>query len=125
MGELEMAEKGKENQNGHEQKRDLIHNIIAHMEHLMDIFEIGIAVIVAFGFLASVYPLLRELPLLGSMSNGTTAYRHFLESALDLVIGIEFIKMPIKHTPAVSWKCSCSHFPDIWCWRAAMLWRTC
>ena len=94
-----MAEKGKENQNGHEQKGDLIHNIIAHMEHLMDIFEIGIAVIVAFGFLASVYPLLRELPLLGSMSNGTTAYRHFLESALDLVIGIEFIKMLIKHTP--------------------------
>ena len=41
-----MAEKGKENQNGHEQKGDLIHNIIAHMEHLMDIFEIGIAVIV-------------------------------------------------------------------------------
>ena len=94
-----MAEKGKENQNGHEQKGDLIHNIIAHMEHLMDIFEIGIAVIVAFGFLASVYPLLRELPLLGSMSNGTMAYRHFLESALDLVIGIEFIKMLIKHTP--------------------------
>ena len=98
-GDFEMSENGKEHKNGHEQKGDLIHNIIGHMEHLMDIFEIGIAIIVAFGFLASVYPLLRELPMLGSMSNGTTAYRHFLESALDLVIGIEFIKMLIKHTP--------------------------
>jgi hypothetical protein len=65
----------------------------------MDIFEIGIAIIVAFGFIISVYPLVRELPLLGSMSQGTVSYRHFLESALDLVIGIEFIKMLIKHTP--------------------------
>lgn len=65
----------------------------------MDIFEIGIAIIVAFGFIISVYPLVRELPLLGSMSQGTMSYRHFLESALDLVIGIEFIKMLIKHTP--------------------------
>ena len=53
----------------------------------------------AFGFIISVYPLVRELPLLGSMSQGTVSYRHFLESALDLVIGIEFIKMLIKHTP--------------------------
>ena len=60
-----MSENGKEHKNGHEQKGDLIHNIIGHMEHLMDIFEIGIAIIVAFGFLASVYPLLRELPMLG------------------------------------------------------------
>ena len=65
----------------------------------MDIFEIGIAIIVAFGFIISVYPLVQELPLLGSMSQGTVSYRHFLESALDLVIGIEFIKMLIKHTP--------------------------
>lgn len=78
---------------------DRIHRLTAYLEHLMDIFEIGIAIIVALGFCASVYPLVRELPLLGSLSSGTTAYRHFLESALDLVIGIEFIKMLIKHTP--------------------------
>lgn len=80
-------------------KGDMIHNVIAHLEHLMDIFEIGIAVIVAIGFIFSVVPLIRELPLLASISSGTTEYRHFLESALDLVIGIEFIKMLIKHTP--------------------------
>ena len=83
----------------HETAGDKIHRITAYLEHLMDIFEIGIAIIVAFGFIVSVYPLVRELPLLGSMSQGTVSYRHFLESALDLVIGIEFIKMLIKHTP--------------------------
>ncbi len=90
---------GNAKSSGHEEKGDWIHFLTAHIEHLMDIFEIGIAVVVAFGFIFSVYPLMRELPLLGSMSTGTTAYRHFLESALDLVIGIEFIKMLIKHTP--------------------------
>lgn len=90
---------GKEELNAHEGNGDLIHMITAHIEHLMDIFEIGIAIVVAFGFIVSIYPLMRELPLLGSMSTGTTSYRHFLESALDLVIGIEFIKMLIKHTP--------------------------
>ena len=83
----------------HEPKGDKVHFITAHLEHLMDIFEIGIAVIVAFGFIISVFPLLKELPLLASMSTGTESYRHFLENALDLVIGIEFIKMLIKHTP--------------------------
>lgn len=83
----------------HETKGDNIHRITAYLEHLMDIFEIGLAIIAAFGFIISVYPLVRELPLLGSMSQGTVSYRHFLENALDLVIGIEFIKMLIKHTP--------------------------
>ena len=86
-------------ENEHEPKGDRIHFITANLEHLMDIFEICIAIIVAFGFIISVFPLLKELPLLGSMSTGTESYRHFLENALDLVIGIEFIKMLIKHTP--------------------------
>ena len=86
-------------ENEHEPKGDRIHFITANLEHLMDIFEICIAIIVAFGFIVSVVPLLKELPLLGSMSTGTESYRHFLENALDLVIGIEFIKMLIKHTP--------------------------
>ena len=83
----------------HDNKEDMIHQIAAYMEHLMDIFEIGIALIVAVGFIVSVYPLVRELPLLGSLSTGTEEFRHFLENALNLVIGIEFIKMLIKHTP--------------------------
>ena len=83
----------------HNEKGDRVHKITGYLEHLMDIFEIGIAIIVAVGFIASVVLLVTEIPLLLSHSAGTEAYRHFLESALDLVIGIEFIKMLIKHTP--------------------------
>ena len=83
----------------HNEKGDRVHKITGYLEHLMDIFEIGIAITVAVGFIASVVLLVTEIPLLLSHSAGTEAYRHFLESALDLVIGIEFIKMLIKHTP--------------------------
>jgi hypothetical protein len=82
-----------------ETQGDRAHRITGYLEHLMDIFEIGIAIIVAVGFIMSVVPLVTNIPLLMSNSEGTAAYRHFLESALDLVIGIEFIKMLIKHTP--------------------------
>jgi hypothetical protein len=82
-----------------ETQGDRAHRISGYLEHLMDVFEIGIAIIVAVGFIMSVVPLVTNIPLLMSHSEGTAAYRHFLESALDLVIGIEFIKMLIKHTP--------------------------
>ena len=78
---------------------DWIHIVIGHMEHLMDLFEIALAFIVAFGFVVSVIPLLKEVPHLMSHSSGTAECHEFLENTLTLVIGIEFIKMLIKHTP--------------------------
>lgn len=78
---------------------DWIHKVIGHMEHLMDLFEIALAFIVAFGFVVSVIPLLKEIPHLISHSSGTAEFHEFLENTLTLVIGIEFIKMLIKHTP--------------------------
>ena len=97
------------NKNGHNGKKgrqtqphgegDWIHIVIGHMEHLMDLFEIALAFIVAFGFVVSVIPLLKEMPHLMSHSSGTAEFHEFLENTLTLVIGIEFIKMLIKHTP--------------------------
>ena len=97
------------NKNGHNGKKgkqtqthgegDWIHKVIGHMEHLMDLFEIALAFIVAFGFVVSVIPLLKEVPHLMSHSSGTAEFHEFLENTLTLVIGIEFIKMLIKHTP--------------------------
>ena len=78
---------------------DWIHKVIGHMEHLMDLFEIALAFIVAFGFVISVIPLLKEMPHLMSHSSGTAEFHEFLENTLTLVIGIECIKMLIKHTP--------------------------
>ena len=91
------GKKGKQTQTYGE--GDWIHIVIGHMEHLMDLFEIALAFIVAFGFVVSVIPLLKEVPHLMSHSSGTAEFHEFLENTLTLVIGIEFIKMLIKHTP--------------------------
>ena len=91
------GKKGKQTQTHGE--GDWIHIVIGHMEHLMDLFEIALAFIVAFGFVVSVIPLLKEMPHLMSHSSGTAEFHEFLENTLTLVIGIEFIKMLIKHTP--------------------------
>ena len=91
------GKKGKQTQTHGE--GDWIHIVIGHMEHLMDLFEIALAFIVAFGFVVSVIPLLKEVPHLMSHSSGTAEFHEFLENTLTLVIGIEFIKMLIKHTP--------------------------
>ena len=87
---------GGENNNG---RGDWIHVVIGHMEHLMDLFEVALAFIVAFGFILSVIPLLKQIPHLASYTTGTEEFHEFLENTLTLVIGIEFIKMLIKHTP--------------------------
>ena len=94
-----MAGKGKHGEQNNVQQGDWIHRMIAHMEHLMDLFEIALAFIVAFLFVVSVIPLLKEIPHLMSLSTGTREFHEFLENTLTLVIGIEFIKMLIKHTP--------------------------
>ncbi len=91
-----MVDHNKEHKGG----GDRIHRVTAHMEHLMDLFEIALAVICAVGFILGVIPLFKELPVIASLSTGTEEFRHFLEHVLDLVIGIEFIKMLIKHTPS-------------------------
>ncbi len=52
------------------------------LELVTEIFEIAVAVIVLVGFVLSVMPIVRDMPAL-----------------LNLVIGIEFIRMLIKHTP--------------------------
>ena len=94
-----MADKKHHAEQNSIQQGDWIHRVIAHMEHLMDLFEIALAFIVAFGFVVSVIPLLKEIPHLMSFSTGTREFHEFLENTLTLVIGIEFIKMLIKHTP--------------------------
>ncbi len=54
--------------------------------------------IVLVALLLSVAPLLQLLP--GLLTHGNSVeVREFLERALDIVIGIEFIKMLAKHSP--------------------------
>lgn len=63
--------------------------------------EIFIAGLVLAGLLFSAVPLIRWMPGLLNYDNDVEI-RTFLERALDIVIGIEFIKMLTKHSPGSS-----------------------
>ena len=65
------------------------------------LLEILLSGLVLIGLLLSMVPLLQWMP--GLLFDGNDAeIRTFLERALDIVIGIEFIKMLAKHSPGSS-----------------------
>lgn len=62
------------------------------------LLEVALSALVLIGLLISVVPLLQWMP--GLLFDGNEVEVHtFLERALDIVIGIEFIKMLAKHSP--------------------------
>ena len=62
------------------------------------LLEVSLSGIVLIGLLLSIVPLLQWMP--GLIVDGNDVEVHvFLERALDIVIGIEFIKMLAKHSP--------------------------
>lgn len=73
-------------------------NLANLMEIVTEILELTVAVIVLVGFVISVIPLVKDMPGLLDNSNNYS-FHVFLEHAFNLVIGIEFIRMLIKHTP--------------------------
>ena len=62
------------------------------------LLEVVLSAIVLVALLLSIVPLLELMP--GLLTHGDSVeVREFLERALDIVIGIEFIKMLAKHSP--------------------------
>lgn len=75
--------------------RTSLRNRIIQASSLLEVLLSGLVLI---GLLLSVVPLIRWMP--GLLFDGNDAeIRTFLERALDIVIGIEFIKMLAKHSP--------------------------
>lgn len=68
------------------------------MEIVTEVLELTVAVIVLVGFVINVIPFIKDMPSLLDNSNDYT-FHIFLEHAFNLVIGIEFIRMLIRHTP--------------------------
>lgn len=63
--------------------------------------EVLLSGLVLVGLVFSAIPLIRWMP--GLLVDGNnTEIRTFLERSLDIVIGIEFIKMLAKHSPGSS-----------------------
>ena len=78
--------------------RTALRNFIIQSSTLLEILLSGLVLI---GLLLSIVPLLQWMP--GLLVDGNEVeIRTFLERALDIVIGIEFIKMLAKHSPGSS-----------------------
>ena len=78
--------------------RTSLRNRIIQASSLLEVLLSGLVLI---GLLFRVVPLIRWMP--GLLFDGNEAeIRTFLERSLDIVIGIEFIKMLAKHSPGSS-----------------------
>ena len=78
--------------------RTSLRNRIIQASSLLEVLLSGLVLV---GLLLSVVPLIRWMP--GLLFDGNEAeIRTFLERSLDIVIGIEFIKMLAKHSPGSS-----------------------
>ena len=75
-----------------------LRNFIIQSSTLLDISLSGLVLI---GLLISIVPLIQWMPGL-FIDGNDVEIRTFLERALDIVIGIEFIKMLAKHSPGSS-----------------------
>ena len=79
-------------------RRTELRNRIIQASSLLEILLAGLVLI---GLLFSAVPLIRWMP--GLLIDGNEVeIRTFLERSLDIVIGIEFIKMLAKHSPGSS-----------------------
>ena len=78
-----------------ERVKRIFRDQIAEAAGLLEVFLSGIVLV---GLLLSIVPLLQWMPGLIVDGNDVEVY-DFLTRALDIVIGIEFIKMLAKHSP--------------------------
>ena len=100
--------------------RTQLRNRIIQASSLLEILLSGLVLI---GLLLSAVPLIKWMP--GLLFDGNEVeIRIFLERSLDIVIGIEFIKMLAKHSPgsslevllyAIARHLVVGHGPDLHC----------
>ena len=75
-----------------------LRNRIIQASSLLEVLLSGLVLV---GLVFSAVPLIRWMP--GLLVDGNdTEIRTFLERSLDIVIGVEFIKMLAKHSPGSS-----------------------
>lgn len=69
---------------------------------LAGFIEIAVSILILIGILLASVSLVKEMGLLGGNLLTVDTFERFLGHALALVIGLEFIKMLIKHTPGAA-----------------------
>lgn len=82
----------------HNQEERLKHAFRDQIAEAASLLEVFVSVLVLIGLVISTVPLLQWMP--GLLVDGNEVeFTGFLEQALNLVIGVEFIKMLAKHSP--------------------------
>ena len=80
--------------NGEERVKRIFRDQLAELAGLL---EVGISLLVVVALMLAVVPLIKMLPGL-LVDTNEVEISLFLQRALDIVIGIEFIKMLAKHS---------------------------
>ena len=93
-----MSEESRTTTHVESRSRAELRNFIIQSSTLL---EISLSGLVLIGLLISIVPLIQWMPGL-FIDGNDVEIRTFLERALDIVIGIEFIKMLAKHSPGSS-----------------------
>ena len=93
-----MSEESRTTTHVESRNRAELRNFIIQSSTLL---EISLSGLVLIGLLISIVPLIQWMPGL-FIDGNDVEIRTFLERALDIVIGIEFIKMLAKHSPGSS-----------------------
>ena len=84
---------------GLRRKEEHLKNVLRNqLAGIAGLLEVLLAIIVLIALLISIVPLIELLPSLFIDDNGVGVH-DFLVHALDIVIGIEFVKMLAKHSP--------------------------
>lgn len=79
-------------------KADLTEVTIKWLELTTELLEIIVSIIILAGFFLAMIPIIGDMP--GLLSNENSySFDVFLEYSFNLVIGIEFVRMLVKHTP--------------------------
>lgn len=84
-----------------QRKADLTEVTIKWLELVTELLEIIVSIIILAGFFLALIPIIGDMP--GLLSNQNTySFDVFLEYSFNLVIGIEFVRMLVKHTPGAA-----------------------
>lgn len=85
----------------HNEEERIKHAFRDQIAELAGLLEVFISIVVLVGLVFSAVPMLQWMP--GLLVDGNEVdVQAFLERALDIVIGVEFIKMLAKHSPGSS-----------------------
>ena len=85
----------------HHHEERIKHAFRDQIAELAGLLEVAVSLIVMAGLVMATIPLLTWMPGLLMDGNGVDV-AEFLERALNIVIGVEFIKMLAKHSPGSS-----------------------